>query len=46
MGFVIVQDSPDTTDDSLAIHNCTAPSDPKPKYKTEKDKKSRFGEEN
>ena len=46
LSFVIVQDPVDPTDDSLVIHNCTAPSDPKPKYKIEKDKKSRFGEEN
>ena len=38
LSFVIVQDPVDPTDDSLVIHNCTAPSDPKPKYKTEKNR--------
>lgn len=30
------KDHANSTDDSLVIHNCTVPSDPKPKYKTEK----------
>jgi len=36
LGFMIVQDPADPTDDSLAIHNCFAPSDPKQNIKPKK----------